>query len=332
MCSTNTGGREQVVRAFARRAARALRRLRPSAPGHAQFVPPGHFYSPIPSLDDVRARRSQLFPAQIPRSLPGIDLNVEEQLRVLEDFKTYYRELPPGWTGTTAPDRPQRYSFANDSYSYSDAICLYCMIRHLQPRRIIEIGSGFSSAVMLDTNDAFCASAIRCTFIDPFPQRLEALLREADRDRVEVIARPVQDVDLARFAMLERRDILFVDSTHVAKIGSDVNHIVFAILPVLQTGVHIHFHDIFYGFEYPEEWIYEGRAWNEAYLLRAFLQYNRTFKIVFFNTFLERFYEEEFIRHMPLCLKNPGGSLWLRKVEGDSCFGSPATRGGRPHG
>ena len=129
-----------------------------------------------------------------------------------------------------------------------------------------------------------------------------------------MIARSVQDVDLSTFAALGQRDILFVDSTHVAKIGSDVNHIMFTILPMLQAGVHIHFHDIFYGFEYPMEWIYNGRAWNEAYLLRAFLQYNPAFRIVFFNTFLEHFFEREFARHMPLCLKNPGGSLWLRKA------------------
>jgi predicted O-methyltransferase YrrM len=268
-----------------------------------------------------------LFPARPPRFLPGIDLNVEEQLRVLEVFKTYYRELLPAWEDTTASVRPQRYSFENDSYSYCDAICLYCMIRYLRPKRIIEVGSGFSSALMLDTNEAFCSNAISCTFIDPFPQRLNTLLRRTDREHVEVIARPVQDVDLSRFATLEQRDILFVDSTHVAKIGSDVNHIIFTILPALQAGVHIHFHDIFYGFEYPKEWIYEGRAWNEAYLLRAFLQYNRAFKIVFFNTFLERFYEEEFAQHMPLCLKNTGGSLWLRKVDGDPHSGTPGTPG-----
>jgi predicted O-methyltransferase YrrM len=296
------------------RVARVIRRLRPSGNDRAQFVPPGHYYSPIPSLDEVRTRQSRLFPAHVPSSLPGLDLNVEEQLRVLEAFKTYYRELPLGWEDTRAPGPPLRYTFSNDLYSYSDAICLYGMIRHLRPKRIIEIGSGFSSAVMLDTNELFCSDAIRCTFIDPYPQRLEALLRDADRDQVEMIARPVQDVDLSTFAALRQSDILFVDSTHVAKIGSDVNHIIFTILPMLQAGVHIHFHDIFYGFEYPMEWIYNGRAWNEAYLLRAFLQYNQAFRIVFFNTFLEHFFEREFARHMPLCLKNPGGSLWLRKA------------------
>jgi len=124
-----------------------------------------------------------------------------------------------------------RYFYANRYYQYSDAICLYSMIRHLRTKRIIEVGSGFSSAVMLDTNELFFSNAVVCTFIDPDPRRLSTLLRDADRDRIEIVARMVQDADLALFDALEHGDILFVDSSHVAKTGSDVNHILFTILP-----------------------------------------------------------------------------------------------------
>jgi hypothetical protein len=96
-------------------------------------------------------------------------------------------------------------------------------------------------------------------------------------------------------------------------VGSDVNFLFFNVLPILQDGVLIHFHDIFYPFEYPQDWIFEGRAWNEAYLLRAFLQYNSSFHIVFMNTFMEYFHEPIFQQEMPLCLKNTGGSIWIRK-------------------
>jgi hypothetical protein len=82
----------------------------------------------------------------------------------------------------------------------------------------------------------------------------------------------------------------------------------------LQSGVYIHFHDIFYPFEYPLDWVYEGRAWNEAYLLRAFLQYNRQFEIQIFNTFIDWFHKEKYFREMPLVMKNTGGSIWLKKV------------------
>ena len=93
-----------------------------------------------------------------------------------------------------------------------------------------------------------------------------------------------------------------------------MNFLFFEILPRLQPGVLIHLHDIFYPFEYPRSWIFEGRAWNEIYMLRAFLQFNRAFKVVFFTTYIERFHESFFRRHMPLCLKNRGGSIWLRKT------------------
>ena len=91
-----------------------------------------------------------------------------------------------------------------------------------------------------------------------------------------------------------------------------MNHIVFEILPSLESGVYIHIHDIMYPFEYPKEWIYQGRAWNEVYLVHALLQFNETFEIVFFNSYLGQFHRDLF-ESMPLFLRNPGTSLWLRK-------------------
>ncbi len=273
------------------------------------FAPPGHFYSPIPSLEDVRKREAQLF--RIPsRSIPGIDLNEDAQLALLDRFKAFYDEQP--FTGTKVPGH--RYFFENPAYSYTDALFLYCMIRHARPKRIIEVGSGYSSCVTLDTNELYFGNQIACTFVEPYPNLLVSLLQEDDLRRIEIITSPLQELDIGRFSELEKNDILFIDSTHVSKIGSDVNMILLEILPSLQAGVYIHFHDIFYPFEYPAQWIYEGRAWTEAYLLRAFLEFNNNFEIVFFTTFLEIFHAERFAREMPLCLKNLGGSIWLRRV------------------
>ena len=274
-----------------------------------QFVPPGHFYSPIPSLGDVRADEARIF-AVPAGDLPGIDLREDAQLALMSEFKRYYDEQP--FPAHPTPER--RYYFENGAYSYSDAIVLYCMIRHARPRRIIEVGSGHSSCVTLDTNDLFFDGRIVCTLIEPYPELLQSLLRPEDAERVELLLQRVQDVPLARFRALEAGDILFVDSTHVSKAGSDVNYIVFEILPVLAPGVFVHFHDVFHPFEYPKEWIFAGRTWTEAYLLRAFLQFNRSFEVVFFNTFLEHFHEARFAAEMPLCLKNPGGSLWIRRI------------------
>ncbi len=187
-------------------------------------------------------------------------------------------------------------------------------MRHLRPRRIIEVGSGYSSCVILDTNELYFEGKIECTFIDPYPRLLRSLLKRGDADRCPVIARNLQDVDLAAFAPLEAGDILFIDSSHVAKVNSDVNYVFAHILPSLARGVVVHFHDIFYPFEYPKVWVYRGIAWNEAYVLRAFLQYNSAFEILLFNSFLWQFHEHRVVWAMPLCANNPGASLWLRKV------------------
>jgi predicted O-methyltransferase YrrM len=273
------------------------------------FVPPGHFYSPIPDLDDVRRDEQRVFPP-VPRELPGIALDEARQLAMLDKLQSYYDSQPFDAEKT----RNLRYFFENPSYSYSDAIFLHCMIRYARPRRIIEVGSGYSSCVTLDTNELFFDNRIACTFVEPYPQLLRTLLRDDDLGRIEILDRGLQEITLDRFRALEANDILFIDSTHVAKIGSDVNYIFANILPALRPGVYVHFHDIVYPFDYPKEWIYEGRAWTEAYLLRAFLTFNNAYEIVLFNTFLERFHRDRFARRMPLCLKNEGGSIWLRRL------------------
>ena len=271
--------------------------------------PPGHFYSPIPFMDDVRRNEARLFDRSL-RELSGIDLNVDGQLNLLSQLKQFYGEQP----FSAEPSAVLRYYFENDFYSYSSGIFLYCMIRFAQPKRIIEIGSGFSSFAMLDTNELFFDGRIRLTFIEPHDRRLRSRLKDKDLEVAEIISKRVQEVELARFDELVAGDILFVDSSHVAKVGSDVNHILFEILPRLSSGVFVHFHDMFYPFEYPKEWIEKGRFWNEDYVLRAFLQYNSVFKIRIWNQFLGIFHPEKLAESMPLCMKDIGSSLWLQRV------------------
>lgn len=272
------------------------------------YVLPGHFYSPIPSLADIKKNEHRIF-GKIPKEIPGIILREKEQLDLLMLFKLYYDEIPFHSDKTDG----LRYYFDNPAYSYSDAIFLYCMIRHFKPKKIIEVGSGHSSCVSLDTNELYFDNQIQNTFIEPYPELLLSLIKAEDNNRINLYSSNLQEISLDEFSTLRENDILFIDSTHVAKVDSDVNYIFSKILPVLNKGVYIHFHDIFYPFEYPKEWIYENRAWNEIYILRAFLQYNTTFQIVAFNTFLEHFHADYFKENMPLCMKNTGGSIWLKK-------------------
>jgi predicted O-methyltransferase YrrM len=276
---------------------------------------PGHFHSPLPSFREIDARADRIF-ERFPRRLPGIEMDVPAQLELLDAFSSSYLLDMPAYGMEPLPGL--RFHHDNFYYSCRDAAILHCMVRHLRPRRIVEVGSGFSSCMLLDTNELFFDRHIDLTFIEPHPERLYENIHEKDRETVRVVDSSVQDVDPETFAELASGDMLFIDSSHVTKIGSDVNHLLFDVLPSLERGVFVHFHDIFYPFEYLRDWVDEGRAWNEAYALRAFLQYNSAFAIRFFTSYLLRFFPERFEGEGWLKIPKRGSrsSLWLQKVAG----------------
>lgn len=273
------------------------------------LFPPGHVNSPIVALDEIRKREQEIWQEETSESIPGIKLNRISQQDLVKSFSTFYREIPfnPG------KKRGLRYYFENEFYSYCDGIFLYSMLRKFQPKRVIEIGSGFSSALMLDTSERFLANNTEFTFVEPHLQRSPFLINEKSNKRVEIYEAALQDVDLSIFSKLELDDFLVIDSSHVVKTHSDLVFIFFHILPHLKSGVIIHFHDIFFPFEYPKGWVYEGRNWNEAYFLRCFLMYNPAFDILLFSDFLHQVSPEVFAT-MPLCKENTGGSFWIRKT------------------
>ena len=227
---------------------------------------------------------------------------------MVQKFYKYYDEIP----FSDEKVKNTRYFFKNNWYSYTDAIFLYSIIRHYKPKQIIEVGSGFSSAVMLDTNERFFDNQINLTFIDPNTERLNSLLKESDKTSTSIIQKEVQSVPLKVFEKLNEGDVLFIDSSHVAKTGSDVNYIIFEILPRLKKGVLIHFHDISYPFEYPKKWVFGGMNWNETYFLRSFLMHNSSFDIKLFSHYLHKKHESLFEK-MPLCYNDKGCNIWLEK-------------------
>lgn len=272
-----------------------------------RFSPPGHFYSPLPShveIADAFARGGFGPP------FPAIDLNEAGQFARLERFAAFYPEQP-------YPEQPtpgRRFHLDNPSYGHYDAIMLYCILREAQSRRVVEVGSGFSSAAMLDANEFALGGNITFTFIDPDMARLKPLLRPDDARRVTLIEKRVQEVPLEPFAALRANDVLFIDSSHVSKIGSDVNRLFFDVLPALAPGVLIHIHDVAGNLEYPRDWLEEGRAWNEQYLLRAFLMNNRDYRIELFTGWLFNLRHDFLRERMPMCARGGGGQMWLRKL------------------
>lgn len=279
------------------------------------FVP-GHYYSPLLNEKDIPETIHVNYCSEI----PGVDLNEELQRNLLEKLKFFYNEnLFPFSKNATS-----RYYFDNDFFGYSDAIFLNAIIREFKPKQIVEIGSGFSSAVMLETNEKYRNGEIKLQFIEPYPE--ERLLQLIGKDENCLVIKDfVQNVADEVWDSLEENDILFIDSSHVSKYNSDVNFLFFHVLPRLKPGVIIHIHDIFFAFEYPAEWLKQGRSWTEAYLLRAFLQYNKNFEIILFTSFLEGKHRVWFESNMPLCLKthktiSVNGKVSIIKTTGQSIY------------
>jgi hypothetical protein len=239
----------------------------------------------------------------------GIDMRDSAQRALLEQLALE----DPRLAFPAARDPAFRFYLDNASYGHYDAVLFACMVLHFKPARIIEVGSGISSALMHDLNERFFDGRIALTMIEPHPHQLFENMKPGDMERTTVIEHKVQDAPLELYRGLRENDILFIDSSHVSKVGSDVNHLFFEVLPLLAPGVLVHIHDITGNLEYPEEWYAEGRAWNELYLLRAFLMFNSAFQIEMLSTRMRELNRQFITERMPLCLHGGGGQMWLRR-------------------
>jgi predicted O-methyltransferase YrrM len=272
-----------------------------------RFAPPGHFYSPIPDLREIDLDASRLF-GEHNLPLVGINLRPEDQIRTFNTISE--RVAITEFSEEKIPQR--RYYSQNNQYGLTDAYTLVGMLRMLRPRRVIEVGSGFSSAVMLDSLPV--EDSPRFTFVEPFPARLQTLLRPEDDVRFELLERRIQDVPLSTFATLQANDLLFIDSSHVVKTGSDVVYLLTDVLPRLGSGVVVHIHDIFFPFELPEIWVRNGHGWSENYLLKAFLQFNTAFEILLFLSWMHNQSPDVLCSIDSRLMHGGGSSIYLRKI------------------
>ena len=272
---------------------------------------PGYHGSTIPSRRFLVENRERLFRPQPVND--GIDLNRSAQGALLQEIIPYFSDFDP-------PEFPvpnRLYHYNNAMYGFSDAFVLYAMLRHFAPRHVIELGSGYSSGLMLDTASSYLPET-RFTFVDPYSTTIQEVIARHTSDNYRLMRTPAQDLDVALFRSLGANDILFIDTSHSVKIGSDLCTIFFEILPSLAPGVLVHIHDIYYPWEYPEEFVMAGRTYNEIYFVRAFLQFNSAFEILYNSAQMEEEHPEVFTEHMPGYFKPTGHprsqSLWLRRV------------------
>lgn len=236
-------------------------------------VSPNHFYWPVPDFRDLETRKWAT-----ESDTPGLDLAVNQQLHFLQTVVPQYQRE---WASQSSPFFSAGYSYNNGYFEAVDAEIAYCMVRHFKPRRIVEVGGGFSSRVLaaaLDLNLKQGGVRGDLVTIDPYPDRIP---QKRLSDRLHLITQTVQSVDLDLFLTLESGDFLFLDSSHVVGIGSDVVREYLEIMPRLAGGVLIHAHDIFIPADYPREAVLHNLAfWSEQYLLQALLMFNPQFEVL----------------------------------------------------
>lgn len=274
---------------------------------------PVHFYSPVPDLRELEAlrvwdRRSDL---------AGIDfrpLAQEEYLLALG--RAHGDECD--WPATLQEGDP-RFHTENNSFSFGCAAALHCILRANKPRRVIEVGSGYSSKVIAGALAMNRAQGAPCdyTIIDPYPGDF---VRNGGAKAREVVAKCVETTAPELFTQLGRNDVLFIDSGHTVRIGSDVNFLFLDVLPRLAPGVIVHVHDIHLPYEYPRVYFTNPRfrvLWTEAYLLQAFLSLNREFEVLLGMCWIMRermdTFRRAFPHYDPACHKLTSGSFWIRR-------------------
>lgn len=259
-------------------------------------ITPVHFYSPIPNVSELKP---DIFTKV--NDCVGLELDIKNQLSYMNlIFPKYLKEyFPP----------------VNGGLSQVDAFVLYAMIRNKKPKVLIEIGSGESTKISLSALGRNADEGVVCHFtaIEPYPK---IFLKKILSKNFNLIVGKVQDVDIE---FLSQADILFIDSSHVAKIGSDVNYEILDIVPRLKVGALVHWHDIMIPIDYPKGWIDSGNMfWNESYMVHAFLLHNKCFRIIWASKYIQINYPDQ-LRNT-FAYFNPGNpdqqlsSFWIERV------------------
>ncbi|ULE33614.1 class I SAM-dependent methyltransferase [Mycobacterium sp. IDR2000157661] len=236
-------------------------------------VLPRHFYSEIPDIRALKSDRRW----QRPYSMVGVaGTDIDGQLEWL-------RETCPRELAATLPALGL-YEYAameNGAVGFGpiETDLLYCFVRTRTPRRVVQIGAGASTSVVLRAAKE-AGVQLDLTCVDPYPT--DYLRRLGSNGAITLRDVPVQDLAASEFAALGPGDLLFIDSTHTVSPGSDVNYLILEVLPRLANGVFVHFHDVTMPYDYaPLVLSHDLFFWSESVLLHAYLADNPRFEIRF---------------------------------------------------
>jgi hypothetical protein len=272
---------------------------------HGVNVIPAHFYSNTPSIAEVQA--SYEYASTEPPYLDEKLFDAEALRQQLAALVPFAAEFQPPYEGN--PETCRSYFWNNDQFSFSDAMTYYALLRSARPKRVVEIGSGFSSLVALEALRRNGSGTLRC--IEPFPRPFITAL--AADGQLELDTSRAQDVRAESLNdLLEDGDVLFIDSTHTVKTGSDCMHIYLRLLPKIRRRVLVHAHDIFLPFGMPQHWMIQNHIyWTEQYLLLALLIDNPRVRLLYGSAYHHHFNRELLETFMHGRCAPGGGSFWF---------------------
>ena len=302
-----------------KRAYRAVHRgaLRKALPSLGWNVYPSRdFYSPLPVLSELEKTR-ELWDK--PSEMVGVRYDIEKMKTILERCVEHF-----GDEYTSLPDYEEVKTLGmGPGFTIIDAMTLYFMVRDLKPHRFFEIGSGFSTYYSWQAVQKNREEGIETTYqvVDPFPRdRMRKL------EGISVKAAPAQEVPLEFFAQLGAGDVLFIDTTHVLKLGGELAYLFMEVIPRLKPGVTVHVHDIHFPYNVPypaQQYVFDskwGSYWTEAMLLQAFLAFNSDFEIYYSAPMLRHFDEPYLAKtipgYRPVEVEDYDthfGSIWFRR-------------------
>lgn len=215
------------------------------------------------------------------RDLP-INLNIEDQISFLSNLDKS-DEILRKFSNNKDADK---FDIKNGTYEYGDAEFLYQFIRHIKPKKIIEIGCGNSSKIIRDSLGVNLLEDVNysCEYICIEPYKPDWF----DFGHTNVIKSSVEECSLELFESLGDGDLLFIDSSHIIRPGGDVLYEYLNIIPNLKKGVYVHVHDIFTPNYYPIEWMSTRQIlWNEQFLLESLLLNASKYKVIAALNFLK---------------------------------------------
>ena len=297
----------QTLIRLARRAVRADWETRRSIQTHGINIVPANYYSDLPTIAELESSFEFADP-QGPYRSPGV-FDTGRLASFLKTLDQYAEEFDPPQDGD--PQDPTGFFWRNPAFSYSDAVAYYCVLRHLKPAHVLEVGSGFSTFVAIQAIERNGSGRISC--IEPFPRPWRRQLEQ----RATIHQQRVQEFDADFFnSQLTDSDVLFIDSTHTVKAGSDCLHIYLRILPELTSKVTVHAHDIYLPFPQPRRHAEQQIYWTEQYLLYAYLLQNPIAKVVYGSRYHHAHNRAGLEKLMRGRYPSGGGSFWFTLNQG----------------